>query len=147
MFATVSGLVEGPWDEIGAFCDAKRLPCIFPNAELPTPGEGRYGYSVFFNRGLSLEAEALALYLGDQDTAPTHVVQLHGTGPQGTRPATSFATTMGMVLPDTHVETLSYDDADGLRTALATADPDTTLVIWPQDVDEAVAVLAANPPA
>jgi hypothetical protein len=147
VFATVSGLVEGPWDEIGAFCDAKRLPCIFPNAELPTPGEGRYGYSMFFNRGLSLEAEALALYLGDQDTAPSHVVQLHGTGPQGTRPATSFATTLGMVLPDTHVETLSYDGADGLRTALAAADPDTTLVIWPQDVDEAVAVLAANPPA
>lgn len=147
VFATVSGLVEGPWDEIGAFCDDKRLPCVFPNTELPTPGEGRYGYSIFFNRGLSLEAEALALYLGDQETAPTRVVQLHGAGPQGTRPAEAFTNTMAMALPDTPVETRLYEGADDLRSAIAAAEPDTTLVIWPQDVDEAVAVLAANPPA
>ncbi|WP_297774242.1 hypothetical protein [uncultured Roseovarius sp.] len=147
VFASVSGLVEGPWDAIGGFCDDKRLPCIFPNTELPTPGEGRYGYSVYFNRGLPLEAEALAVHLGDQPTAPTRVVQIHGTGPQGTRPSRAFAETMGFVLPDTALETRAYEGADGLAAALADQSADTTLVIWPQDVEEAVAVIADSPPA
>jgi hypothetical protein len=146
VFATISGLVEGPWDEIGTFCDDNRLPCIFPNAELPTPGEGRYGYSVYFNRGLPLEAEALGLHLGDQEVPPARVVQIHGTGPQGTRPAGAFEETMAMVLKDTPVETVSYSDEAGLRAALAAHGGADTLVIWPQDAAEAVAVLADDPP-
>lgn len=141
VFASVSGLVKGPWDEIGKFCDDKRLPCIFPNAELPTPGEGRYGYSVFFNRGIALEAEALAIHLGDQANPPTRVVQLHGAGPQGTRPAAAFSQTMEMVLEGTEVETVEYDGTEGLRAALASHADADTLVIWPQDVEEAVKVL------
>ncbi len=147
VFASVSGLVEGPWDEIGKFCDDKRLPCIFPNAELPTPGEGRYGYSVFFNRGRVLEAEALALHLSDQPTPPRRVVQIHGSGPQGTRPAVAFAETMAMMQAETEIETVSYDDSDGLRAALAAHGDAETLVIWPQRIDEAVEVLSIAPPA
>jgi hypothetical protein len=146
VFATVSGLVEGPWDEIGAFCDAHRLPCIFPNTELPTPGEGRYGYSVFFNRGLALEAEALGLHLGDQPTAPARVVQIHGPGPEGERPAHAFAETMARVLPEVPVETLAYADAAGLRAALAQAQGADVLALWPQDIDAALAVLAEAAP-
>ena len=147
VFATISGLVEGPWDEIGAFCDDKRLPCIFPNAELPTPGEGRYGYSVYFNRGLALEAEALGLYLGDQDAPPSRIVQIHGTGPQGTRPARAFEETMAKVLEDTSIETVTYSDEAGLRAALAAHGDAETLVIWPQDAEAAVTVLAEDTPA
>ncbi|KNX43311.1 hypothetical protein ROTO_01000 [Roseovarius tolerans] len=147
VFATISGLVEGPWDEIGTFCDDNRLPCIFPNAELPTPGEGRYGYSVYFNRGLVLEAEALGLYLGDQQAPPSRIVQIHGTGPQGTRPAQAFEETMAMVFGDTAIETVTYEDEAGLRVALAKHGDAETLVIWPQDAAEAVAVLADATPA
>lgn len=146
VFATVSGLVDGPWDEIGKFCDDKRLPCIFPNAELPTPGEGRYGYSVFFNRGRVLEAEVLALYLSDQPEPPRRVVQIHGSGPQGTRPTTAFADTMAMMQSGTEIENVTYDDGDGLRAALAAHGDADALVIWPQMIDEAVAVLASAPP-
>jgi cytochrome c553 len=146
VFATVSGLVAGPWDEIGAFCDARRLPCIFPNTELPTPGEGRYGYSVFFNRGLALEAEALALHLGDRDSAPARVVQLHGTGPAGTRPAQAFAAALARVLPDVTVETVTYEDAAELRAALAAAGDADVLALWPQDIDGVLAALAGAAP-
>jgi len=147
VFATVSGLVEGPWDEIGAFCDDLRLPCIFPNAELPTPGEGRYGYSVFFNRGLALEAEALALHLGDRASAPARVVQIYGPGTEGERPARAFEAAMARVLPDVPVETLAYADATGLRAALAQAGGADVLALWPQDIDAALAVLAEAAPA
>ncbi|GAW33305.1 hypothetical protein RA2_00341 [Roseovarius sp. A-2] len=146
VFATISGLVEGPWDEIGTFCDDNRLPCIFPNAELPAPGEGRYGYSVYFNRGLVLEGEALGLHLGDQEVPPARVVQIHGTGPRGTRPARAFEETMARMLKETSVESIAYEDEAGLRAALAAHGDADTLVIWPQDAAEAVAVLADDPP-
>lgn len=146
VFATISGLVEGPWDEIGAFCDARRLPCIFPNTELPTPGEGRYGYSIFFNRGLVLEAEALSQYLGDQPQTPARVVQVHGAGPQGLRPARAFEDGMARVLPDVPVTSLVYEDAAGLDAALAEAAQADVLVIWPQDSAGAVEALAAAAP-
>ncbi|MGX0903243.1 hypothetical protein ACSSV8_001819 [Roseovarius sp. MBR-79] len=148
VFATVSGLVEGPWDEIGAFCDDMRMPCLFPNTELPTPGEGRYGYSVFFNRGVALEAEALAIHLSDEEQPPARVVQLHADAPKGTRPAEAFSATMARMLPDVPVETRGFADAAGLRAALAGLGADDTLVIWPETAAEAVAVLAdTRPPA
>ncbi|MDZ7708818.1 MAG: hypothetical protein U5K36_00850 [Roseovarius sp.] len=146
VFATVSGLVEGPWDEIGAFCDDMRLPCIFPNTELPTPGEGRYGYSVFFNRGLALEAEALSLYLGDQATAPARVVQIHGPGPEGTRPARAFEAAMARVMPDVPVETMAYADAAALDAALSAAGGADVLAVWPSDMAGALAALADAAP-
>ena len=141
VFASLSGLVKGPWDEIGKFCDDKRLPCVLPNAELPTPGEGRYGYSVFFNRGIALEAEALAIHFGDEEVPLGRVVQIHGAGPQGTRPAAAFQETMTMVLEGTEVETVEYADAAGLRAALERHADADTLVIWPEDAAEAVKVL------
>jgi hypothetical protein len=146
VFAVVSGLVEGPWDEIGAFCDDMRMPCLFPNTELPTPGEGRYGYSVFFNRGVVLEAEALATYLSDEESPPARVVQIHAEGPRGARPAAAFTAAMERLLPDVTVETRSFGDAAGLEAALAEAGAAETLVIWPEDGAGAVAALARVQP-
>lgn len=147
VFATISGMVGGPFDEIGRFCDEMRLPCLFPNAELPPPGEGRYGYSVFFNRGLPLEAEALALHLADQPEPPTRVVQLHASTPQGTRPAEAFVRRLKALSGAVAVETIAYDDAQGLRAALSGLAQSDTLVIWPQDAAEALAVLTSGPVA
>jgi hypothetical protein len=146
VYATVSGLVNGPWDEIGKFCDDTRLPCVLPNTELPSPGENRYGYSIYFNRGLALEAEALVMHLGDADTAPARIVQLHGTGPRGTRPANALIEAAGYQLDGTEIETVSYDGTDGLSTALVKYGDAEMLVIWPDDPAAAMAVLAKADP-
>ncbi len=146
VYATVSGLVPGPWDEIGKFCDDKRLPCVFPNTELPTPGENRYGYSIFFNRGVALEAEALVMYLGDSETPPARIVQLHGLGPRGSRPAKALTQAAGYQLEGTDIETVSYQGADGLRAALAKYGDADMLVIWPDDPAGAMDVLASADP-
>jgi len=139
-------LVPGPWDEIGKFCDDKRLPCVFPNTELPTPGENRYGYSIFFNRGVALEAEALAMYLGDSETPPARIVQLHGAGPRGSRPAKALIEAAGYQLEGTDIETVSYQGADGLSAALAKYGDADMLVIWPDDPAAAMDVLARADP-
>ncbi|SLN47769.1 hypothetical protein PEL8287_02457 [Roseovarius litorisediminis] len=148
VFATVGGLVPGPWDEIGKFCDDKRLPCILPNTELPTPGEGRYGYSVFFNRGLPLEAEVLAMYLADSETVPNQIVQIRAAGPSGERPANALSDAVAMMMENTDVQTVTYEDADSLRAALAKHADAEVLVVWPDDPEAAVDALAdINPPS
>jgi hypothetical protein len=60
VFAVISGLVDGPWAEIGAFSDEYGLPTIVPISDLPhTPGP-LGGYTVYFNRGMLLESDLIA---------------------------------------------------------------------------------------
>jgi hypothetical protein len=147
VFAVVGGLVPGPWDEIGGFCNFKRLPCIFPNTELPQTSDATYGYSIYFNRGLVLEAEALVTFLADQTPPPRHIVQIRTAGPRGEVPATAFAAEAATQLPGAALETITYDSLEDLATKLGaqTEAPDV-LVLWPSDANRAVAALAAAAP-
>lgn len=62
VFALVSGLAAGSWQPVHDFCDANRLPCLFPSTDLPgQPAAG--GFSLYFSRGVALEAAALAQHL------------------------------------------------------------------------------------
>lgn len=62
VFAVIGGVGIGPWAAIHAFCEAHHLPCLLPNTELPELG-GSDVFTVYFSRGLTLEAEALATFL------------------------------------------------------------------------------------
>ncbi|MBT37708.1 MAG: hypothetical protein CL938_04070 [Deltaproteobacteria bacterium] len=70
VFAMMSGIVEGEWSPIHEFCEDYELPCLFPNTALPAPAEGDF-FSIYFNGGVSLEANALAHLFRD----PSHAVQ------------------------------------------------------------------------
>jgi hypothetical protein len=144
VFAVISGLVKGPWAPIGDFCDAKRMPCLFPNTELPSTGNARYGYSLYFNRGLELEAEALLLHLADT-ASPKRILQIRAAGPYGEIPAAALEAYAAVRLPETRVETIEAIDADALASALMAAQgagaPDA-VVIWPSDPAAAVTAVA-----
>lgn len=153
VFVVMGGVVPGPWDKIGAFCDANRLPCILPDTELPGTGNTDNGYTVFFNRGLMLEADVMAGYLADAQTLPKRILQLHTTAPRGARPAQGFSAAIARLMPDVTLETRAYADAASLAAALdaiaaqsAAGDAPDTLVIWPEDPATAVAALAAHAP-
>lgn len=63
VFALVSGQVDGPWTEVGAFCDALGLPAVFPITDMPHEIGLLGGYSVYFNAGLKLEADLMRDWL------------------------------------------------------------------------------------
>ncbi len=144
VFAVVSGLVKGPWAPIGDFCDAKRMPCLFPNTELPRTSDARYGYSLYFNRGLELEAEALLMHLADT-APPGRVLQIRAPGPDGEIPAIALEAYAAIRLPQTRVDTIEVADPGALTSALAAAEganaPDV-VVIWPGDPAAAIADVA-----
>jgi cytochrome c553 len=62
VFAALSGLGGRDWAPVHRFCEAARLPCLLPNVDLPVVAEGDF-YSVYFSRGVLLEAALAARWL------------------------------------------------------------------------------------
>ncbi len=59
VFALVSGLVDGSWAPISAFCRTKKLPCILPNTDLPVVEDPADFYTLYYSKGLTLEAQII----------------------------------------------------------------------------------------
>ena len=77
-------------EPIGDFCDRQRLPCLFPNSELPRLRDTEYGYSFYFSGGLALEAKALAVYLSKLPLPPQRIKQIWRRGAYGEIPASTL---------------------------------------------------------
>jgi ABC-type branched-subunit amino acid transport system substrate-binding protein/mono/diheme cytochrome c family protein len=75
VFAVVSGIATGSWQPVHAFCEQGEIPCLFPNTNLPVISGDDY-YSVYFSKGMTLEAEALAKHL-QAATPPATIVQVY----------------------------------------------------------------------
>lgn len=74
VFAVVSGAGRGAWRPVHEFCEQRELPCLFPNIDAPPEEVGFY--SLYFSRGLSLEADLIARDLSAR-AAGRRVVQVH----------------------------------------------------------------------
>lgn len=92
VFAILSGDIGlGEWAPIHEFCEARELPCIFPNTLLPPAVEKGF-YTVYFSRGLLLEAEVLAKYLSQEkaQNKSLSILQVVQAGPSGRLPAATL---------------------------------------------------------
>ena len=78
VFALIAGLGDDSWRAIHDFSERLELPCIFPQVDLPVVA-GPNNYTVYFSRGVVLEAEVLAKYLREQDSA-ARLVQVFRRG-------------------------------------------------------------------
>ena len=139
VFAILGGLVEGSFAPVDAFCDSHAIPCLFPHTELPETENAEGGYTLYFSRGLELEAEALAAYFAGHASPPQSIGQIAIAGDYGETPAQAFA----RALPkDVALKTQVVSDAEALAAAIADADDGEILVIWPgADADTAVAAI------
>jgi Cytochrome c len=75
VFAVLSGIAAGDWRPIHEFCEHKELPCLLPNTALPTLAADDF-YTLYFSRGLTLEAEVLAAHLSKR-AAPAKLLQVY----------------------------------------------------------------------
>ena len=83
VFAVLSGLAAGPWEPIHGFCESRQIPCVFPVTDLPVDSEQAF-YSVYFSRGMALEADTVLRHLSDSGLLEGPLVQVYRTGgPQG----------------------------------------------------------------
>lgn len=76
-FAMISGLAEGSWEPVGRFCQRRALPCLYPATDRPWVDPDNY-YTVFYSRGLGLEADLIASHLAADP--PETLVQVYCDG-------------------------------------------------------------------
>jgi hypothetical protein len=143
VFAAVSGLGRSDWTPVHAFCQHGRLPCLFPNVEVPVVAEGDF-YSLYFSKGVLLEAELIAKGISQSGDRPIKSVsQLYRPGDSGEEAARALAAALKGQTVEVHNEILprrpsAGDIADALHRTSA-----DVLVLWLRPADLAA---LGNPP-
>jgi hypothetical protein len=147
VFAVVSGLGGKNWAPVHVFCESAQIPCLFPNVETPVGAEHDF-YSLYFSRGVLLEAELIARRIvepADGERVKT-VHQIYRAGDNGEAAAQALATLLeqhGIAVSNDAVASSARGDSvtDMLRRT-STAD---ALVLWLRPTD--IAVLGEFPAA
>jgi len=135
VFAVISGLGGPEWEPVRRFCESQGLPCLFPNVEAP-PGRDDDFYSMYFSRGVLLEAQLIGEQLHDTAGRARRVVQLYRAGDVGAKAAAelqaarvaSGETTVTRALP---VRRSPGDVADALKDVAS----NDALVLWLRAAD------------
>jgi hypothetical protein len=93
VFAVISGLAGSNWAPVQAFCEHAGLPCLFPNVLAPPDDADRGFYSIYYSKGVSLEAELIAARIasGDAGAAAKAVRQIYRAGDVGEAAARQLA--------------------------------------------------------
>ena len=75
VYAVISGAGRAQWTPVRDFCEQAGLPCLFPIVDLAPCDPGDF-YTLYFSRGVPLEAQMLARHLHEMSPAPARVMQL-----------------------------------------------------------------------
>jgi hypothetical protein len=147
VFAVISGLGGSNWQPVQRFCEAASLPCLFPNVEVPA-GRDEDFYSLYFSRGVLLEAQLIAQQLEHPQVSIHRVVQVFRAADAGEQAAKA----LGAANPRHDVQivsrTLKAADAsrelDEVMRGLGAGD---ALVLWlrPSDLKSLPAEPARTP--
>ena len=148
VLAMVSGLGGSNWAPVHEFCQSAALPCLFPNVEVPVD-DNRAFYSLYFTKGVLLEAEliAKALPVAVPGAAPLKVQQIYRVGDSGEAAAQGLAATLKQRGIEVHSQSLKPGShGEGVARALssASAASASVLVLWLRPDD--LASLGGAPP-
>jgi len=135
VFAVISGLGGSQWEPVQRFCEEQSLPCLFPNVEAPSGRDADF-YSVYFSRGVLLEAQLIARELADTSTPPQRLVQIYRSGDVGEAAARALqAARSGSAAPVvTHV-LKAHGSAQELADVLREVGSADALVLWLRPAD------------
>lgn len=91
VFAVLGGISNSDWRPVHDFCEAERLPCLFPITDFPVVSESGW-YTYYFNKGYAQEGDAVARYLNRMETLPagTPILQIIQDSPVGKALAAGF---------------------------------------------------------
>lgn len=138
VFAVISGIAGPSWPVIGDFCEHKGIPCLLPNVEAPPVEEDDQFHSVFFSRGVLLEADLIGTGLLDETVGapPLQVMQLYRAGDVGE----AGAGALGKILEQRGVKVSArvVDSRRALARALSDSNSVDAVVLWlrPEDLRE-----------
>lgn len=93
VFAVLGGISNSSWQPVHDFCEAERLPCLFPITPFPVVSETGW-YTYYLDKGFAQEGEAVARYLNRLESLPpgAKILQLVQDSPAGRALAAGFDT-------------------------------------------------------
>lgn len=147
VLAVVSGLGGKTWAPVHAFCEKSAVPCLFPNVEAPPTDADRDFYSLYFSRGVALEAGLIAnsiLKAGGSKVA--RVEQVYRAGDSGEAGANALAAALQQhgVTVSSHILAAGAPGHGVAKVLRRTAGAEV-LVLWLRPAD--IAALGKAPVA
>lgn len=147
VLAVISGLGGRSWAPVHAFCEHAALPCLLPNVEAPPEGADRDFYSLYFSRGVLLEADLISKDLldGARGAPASRVLQVYRAADVGEAAAPALAASLrargvavsSRVLP-------ANAPTSAVSEAVRRASGAQAMVLWLRGPD--VAALPGAPP-
>ena len=146
VFAVLSGLGGRNWAPVHEFCEQEAVPCLFPNVEVPVEADRDF-YSVYFSKGVLLEADLIAKRIlddasGKPGKAAKMVWQVYRAGDNGERGAEALAAALkghGIA-----VSNRALAPGDSVARAMHGISRSDVLLLWLRPPD--VAALGHTPP-
>ena len=127
VFALVNGLVPTGWNRVSEFCEGHGIPCLFPTTQQPVIRDDNY-YTIYLNKGVTHEAEAVASYIKKNRPA-ARVVQVYDD-------SETLSTVSSNALIDElnkggiSVDTVSLGQLGGKESKAFLSGQDDTVVLW-----------------
>jgi hypothetical protein len=139
VLAVVSGIGGANWAPVHAFCEKSTIPCLFPNVEAPPAEADRDFYSLYFSKGVLLEAGLIANNLLKQhdENMVTQVRQVYRAGDGGEEGAMALAALLEPHGFKFQAHALAKElPASSVANALNETKSENVLVLWlrPSDI-------------
>lgn len=147
VFALLSGIGGAEWAPVHEFCEQRSLACVLPSVDVVPDPQGDH-YSVYYSRGVELEAGILARHLQQvlaEPDAQRRIVQLYSDA-SGEHAARLLAAGLaGSKLAGSKAQTIvrEYESAKPLA-AVRDVNGEDVLVLWLR-ADEIMQLVAARP--
>jgi len=134
VFAVLGGLVPGKWEPIHSFCEANKIPCIFPLTDLPVVSRTDW-YTLYFSKGYYQEGETAAKYLSRVIALPaeTKVVQVYRETGEGKALADGFTDTwkkLGSSPVKSRIVAPTEKTGKAFWKTLAENTPGAVILVW-----------------
>lgn len=133
VFALIGGLGTESWAPIQAFSERHEIPAVLPQVDLPTLA-GSNQYTLYFSRGVTLEAEILARFLREQG-GNGRIVQVLRREPVAVEAAAAFRSALGPEAADRLDELVLTGPADPAFWQQVAARQPQALVLWLEGPD------------
>ncbi len=147
VFAVIGGLGRGSWQPVHQFCEDFELPCVFPDVDYPVV-EGAGYYSLYFSRGVALEADVLARQLAETHSGAGRIVQVFRDDASGRFPARALREALRLRGVEGLVDyPLRGEGQAGFWSALLRETRPAILVAWLDPDDVRGLVASGDPPA
>lgn len=146
VLAVISGLGGKNWVPVHAFCEQANLPCLFPNVEIPPAGADHDFYTLYFTRGVALEAGLIADSILSGSNKVARVEQVYRTGDNGEAGGKALAAALEQhgIAVRNHV-LAAGKPGQGVARVMRKIDRADALVLWLRPAD--IAALGKAPAA